>query len=74
MIKLFIKEYKVNVARYSFKYWFAVAVELIAILLWTIGLLEINILKNFNPADCLIQSGGLLFVIGSFLYAKWVQH
>jgi hypothetical protein len=74
MRKLFLKEYKTHVARYSYKYWFAVVVELLAIILWTIGLLEIYILKKTNPADLLLQVGGLIFVIGSFLYAKWVQH
>lgn len=73
MKKIFLKEYKTNVARYSWKYWFAVVVELLAIVLWTIGLLEIKMFGKFNPANYLIHIGGLLFVIGSMIFAKFVK-
>jgi len=72
--KIFIKEYKTNVERYSWKYWTAVFIETIAIALWSVGLVEMKIFNKFNPADYLIHIGGLFFVIGSFLYAKWVKH
>jgi len=74
MKKLFLKEYKHNVTRYSWKYWTACTIEAVAIILWSIGLLEINILKKCNPATTLVNIGGLFFTIGSFLYCKWVQH
>ena len=74
MKKIFIKEHRASVTRYSFKYWLAVFIEISAIILWAVGLLEIKLYNRLNPADCLIHIGGLLFVIGSFLYAKWVKH
>lgn len=73
--KIFIKsKEKFHVKRYSWKYWFACSIEIIAIVLMAVGILEVEILHKSNPASFSIQFGGLLFVIGSFLYAKWVKH
>jgi hypothetical protein len=74
MQKIFLKKHKHKVSRCSWKYWLAVVIELTAIILWSIGLLEIKLLNKCNPATMLVNIGGLFFTIGSFLYCKWVQH
>jgi len=76
MKKIFIKNYnkKYYIKRYSAGYWFACSIEIIAIILMGIGIFEIEILNKFNPATFLLQFGGFLFVIGSFLYTKGIQH
>jgi len=72
--KLFIKSYKTNIPKYSWKYWLAITIEIMAIILWTIGILEMVIHHKFNPVVLYVHSGGLLFVIGSFIYAKCIKH
>lgn len=78
MIKIFIKNYnpkkKLYVKRYSCKYWLAVGIESIALIMWSFGLYEMVILKGTNPADILLNIGGILFTFGSFLYAKCIKH
>jgi len=73
MSRIFLKQYKTKDLKYSFKYWFAVIIEIIAIILWCIGLYELVINKCINPAGILIHSGGILFTTGSFIYAKLVS-
>lgn len=76
MKDIFIKSYKkekFHVKKFSWKYWIAIFTESIAIILWVIGLYEIFLLKKSNPATLLIQCGGLLFTIGSFIFCKFVN-
>jgi hypothetical protein len=68
------KEEKYHVKRYSYKYWIAVIIEISAILVWSIGLFEMFVMNGCNPANYFLHIGGLLFTIGSFLYAKGIQH
>lgn len=75
MKKLFIKsKEKHYIKRYSFGFWLACLIETIAIILMGIGIIEIELFQKSNPASFLIQFGGFLFVIGSFLYTKAVKH
>jgi hypothetical protein len=76
MKKIFIKykKEKFHIKQFSWKYWVAVLTECIAIVLWTIGILEVQIYHKSNPATLLIHLGGVLFTTGSFIYAKCIKH
>jgi len=77
MKPIFIKSYKkekFHIKRYSKLYFLAVFVESTAIILWSIGLYEINILHECNPASILVQIGGICFTIGSYIYCKFIKH
>jgi len=75
MKKIFIKSYKekYHIKRYSIGYYLACLLEITAIILMATGILEVEILHKFNPATFCIQFGGLLFVIGSFVFVKCVK-
>jgi len=76
MKKIFIKKYKEKYKspRGSFKYYLAIFMELIGILLWIFALYEIFILKLTNPVWIIFHFAGIIFCSGSFLYAKWINH
>lgn len=74
MSRIFLRQYKSKINKNSFKYWLAVIIESVAIILWCIGLYELIVYKCINPAGILIHSGGILFTIGSFIYAKLIGH
>lgn len=74
MEKMFIKsKEKHYIKRYSGKYFAACLIEITGIILWSLGLYEIYFKNKSNPAMALVNIGGLLFVIGSFIFAKVVK-
>jgi len=76
MKNIFIKSYKkekFHIKKFSLGYYMAVLIESTAIILWIVGLSEIYIFNKCNPALLLIQCGGLLFTIGSFIFCKCVK-
>ena len=75
MKKIFIKKYKEKyyIKKYSWKYYLACLIEIIGIIFWIIGLQEIYLINKTNPAILFINLGGVLFVIGSFTFAKVIK-
>lgn len=65
---------KISILKYTTKYWIAVICELVAIILWCVVLGELCILKKINPGEFLFSLAGILFTIGSFIYAKYIEH
>jgi len=76
MKPIFLKDYntKYHISRHSWKYYLACFIELIGIIIISIGLYEIQKLGLINPSGLLIQIGGLFFVCGSFFYTKCIKH
>jgi len=55
------------------KYYLALIVEIVGIVIMSAGVCEIMVIGKFNPAPWLITVGSLIMSTGSFFFAKIVK-
>ena len=57
----------------NFKYYIALILELVGIIVVSAGLYEMIIMDIFNPASFLITSGSVIIAVGSLIFCKIIN-